>query len=89
MAWGLWNKIKNGFRKVGNFVRKAAKTVNEKIIKPFKPVISTAANAISPKLGKALDVGMGAVETLSDDGWGGVGKKAGSSAVQWAKTRFK
>lgn len=88
MAWGLWNKIKNGFRKVGNFVRKAAKTVNEKIIKPFKPVISTAANAISPKLGKALDVGMGAVETLANgsqarpsEGWG--------SAVQWAKTRFK
>ena len=30
MAWGLWNKIKNGFRKVGNF------------LKPYKPYIQRA-----------------------------------------------
>jgi hypothetical protein len=39
MAWGLWNKIKQGFKKVGNFVKKAASFVNDKVIKPFKPVI--------------------------------------------------
>ena len=46
MAWGLWNKIKQGFKKVGNAIKKAASFVNDKVIKPFKPVISNVANAI-------------------------------------------
>ena len=55
MAWGLWNKIKQGFKKVGNFVKKAAGFVNDKIIKPFKPVISNVANAIIPGSGRIVE----------------------------------
>ena len=64
MAWRIWNKIKKGFQKVGRAIVKGAKWVNDKIIKPFKPVVktvsSTVANAFVPDSGafvnKAVDV---------------------------------
>ena len=55
MAWGLWNKIKQGFKKVGNFVKKAASFVNDKVIKPFKPVISKVADTFLPGSGKIVE----------------------------------
>ena len=54
MAGGLCNKIKQGFKKVGNFVKKAASFVNDKVIKPFKPVITNVANAIVPGSGRIV-----------------------------------
>ena len=82
MAWGLWNKIKNGFKKAGKVIRNVAKTVTDKVIKPFKPMITGVATAINPALGAAVNTGMDAVERFStahysgresDEGWGPVG----------------
>ena len=84
MAWGLWNKIKNGFRKAGKVVRNVARTITDKVIKPFKPIISTAATAFNPKVGAAVTAGMNAVEKFSDEGWGNTVKNAAS----WAAKRF-
>lgn len=56
MAWGLWNKIKQGFKKVGNAVKKAASFVNDKVIKPFKPVISKVADTLIPGSGRIVEV---------------------------------
>ena len=82
MAWGLWNKIKNGFRKVGNFVKdKILKPVVNTVIKPFKPVISAAASAINPAVGAAVTTGMNVAEKISDEGFGSVAKS-------WAGKRF-
>ena len=82
MAWGLWNKIKNGFRKVGGFIKdKILKPVVNTVIKPFKPVISAAASAINPALGAAVTTGMNVAEKISDEGFGGVAKS-------WAGKRF-
>ena len=69
MAWGLWNKIKNGFKKVGNFVKKAAGFVTDKVIKPFKPIISAAATAFNPKAGLIANKVMDTVEKVSDGGF--------------------
>ena len=69
MAWGLWNKIKQGFKKVGSGLKKAADWVSNKVIKPFKPIIAGAATAINPVLGAAVSTGMNAVERFSDEGW--------------------
>ena len=55
MAWGLWNKIKQGFKKVGNAVKKAASFVNDKVIKPFKPVISKVADTLLPGSGRIVE----------------------------------
>ena len=51
MAWGLWNKIKKGFQKVGKAIKKGVGWVNDKIIKPIKPVLKTAANVFLPGVG--------------------------------------
>ena len=69
MAWGLWNKIKNGFKKVGNAIAKGVGWVTDKVIKPFKPIISGVATAINPAAGAAITTGMNAVEKLSDSGF--------------------
>ena len=82
MAWGLWNKIKQGFKKAGKVVKKAANVLTNKVIKPFKPVISAAANAFNPALGKIVDKGMDSVERWSDGGEG-TGK-----ALDWAKSKW-
>ena len=55
MAWGLWNKIKQGFKKVGNAVKKAASFVNDKVIKPFKPVITKVADTLLPGSGRVVE----------------------------------
>lgn len=76
MAWGFFNKIKNGFKKAFNFGKKVVKTVADKVIKPFKPIIGTIASAFNPALGAAVNVGMNAVEKVADGdykgalGWG-------------------
>ena len=82
MAWGLWNKIKQGFKKAGAVVKKIARTVTDKVIKPFKPVISAAANAFNPALGKIVDKGMDSVERWSDGG------ESTGKALDWAKSKW-
>lgn len=48
MAWGLWNKIKNGFRRAFNWIRdKIVKPVRDKVIKPaWENVIKPATEMI-------------------------------------------
>ena len=84
MAWGLWHKIKTGFKKAGNWIKKAAKTVTDKVIKPFKPIIGAVATAVNPALGLGLNAAMGAVEKFSDEGWGDSGRRA----VGWASSKL-
>ncbi len=75
MAWGIWNKIKNGFKKVGkgiktavNFVKdKVVKPVVKNVIKPFKPLIGAAASAINPALGAVVNSGMEMAEDISEE----------------------
>ena len=84
MAWGLWNKIKSGLSKAGRFIKTAVKGVVDKVVKPFKPVISTVVGAINPTAGVIANTAMNAVEKLSDEGWGGVTKRA----VGWANSNL-
>ena len=69
MAWGLWNKIKQGFKKAGTAIKKAADFVTDKVIKPFKPFITGAATAINPTAGAIASKAMNAVEKFSDEGF--------------------
>ena len=69
MAWGLWNKIKQGFKKAGSVVKKAADVVTDKVIKPFKPFIAGAATAINPTAGAVAHRVMDRVERFSDEGF--------------------
>ena len=77
MARGLWNKIKQGFKKVGNAIRKGVDFVREKVIKPvtdtvikpFRPFISGALGAVKPQYGAIADKVMDSVERFSDEGF--------------------
>ena len=69
MAWGLWNKIKQGFKKAGAVVKKVADFVTDKVIKPFKPFIAGAASAINPAAGAVVNKVMDGVERFSDEGF--------------------
>ena len=97
MAWGLWNKIKQGFKKVGNAIKtgvtwvkdKIIKPVTEKVIKPFKPIIGAAASAYNPKVGAAVNAGMGVLEKISDEGFGSATKDVISMAQSGGFTPFK
>ena len=85
MAWGLWNKIKNGFKKAGSFLKdKIIKPVVNNVIKPFKPAIQAAVTAFNPAAGAIAGKVMDTAEKISDEGWGG----AGRGALGWAKKRF-
>ena len=87
MAWGIFNKIKKGFKKVGSAFKKVAGFVNDKIVKPFKPLIKTAANAILPGAGIAVDVASGGIDAITKGDWGGA-KDSVKGIAQWANNRF-
>ena len=95
MAWGIFNKIKKGFKKIGsvfkkgiNFVndKKGINFVNDKIIKPFKPIIKTAANAFIPGAGSVIEAASDGLDAINkgDSSWGDAAAGVGS----WAKKRF-
>ena len=69
MAWGLWNKIKQGFKKAGTVIKKAADVITDKVIKPFKPIISGAIGVVNPAAGAVAHRAMDAVERFSDEGF--------------------
>jgi hypothetical protein len=92
MAWGLWNKIKQGLRKVGSWVKdKIIKPVVNNVVKPFKPMISAAASAINPKIGAIVNTGMNMAEKWSDGERlidKDTIKEIGGNAFSWANKRF-
>ena len=69
MAWGLWNKIKQGFKKAGGAIKKAADVITDRVIKPFKPVIGGAISAYDPAAGAIANRVMDRVERFSDEGF--------------------
>ena len=87
MAWGLFNKIKKGFKKVGSAFKKAAGFVNDKIVKPFKPLIKSAVNSIIPGAGVAVDIGSAATDVITKTDWGAA-KDAAKGIANWASNRF-
>ena len=83
MAWGLWNKIKNGFKKAAGWVKdkivnpvidKVVKPVVNNVIKPFKPIIQGAASAINPAAGAAIGKVMNIAESVSDGNFKPLGR---------------
>ena len=87
MAWGLFNKIKKGFKKVGSVFKKAANFVNDKIVKPFKPLIKTAVNSFVPGAGAIVDVASDGIDAVTKGDWSGAGKSA-KDIASWASNRF-
>ena len=87
MAWGLFNKIKKGFKKVGSAFKKAAGFVNDKIVKPFKPLIKTAVNSFIPGAGVVVDVASDGIDAVTKGDWGGAAQSA-KGIASWANNKF-
>ena len=88
MAWGLWNKIKKGFKKVGRVIKQGAQWINNKIVKPFKPVIKGAVNAVLPGAGLVVDAASGGIDALTNGDLKGVSQSAKDVAA-WARANLK
>ena len=88
MAWGLWNKIKKGFKKVGSAFKKAANFVNDKVIKPFKPAIKGIADRFIPGAGAAVDMASGAVDAIANGDYGGA-KASAADIAEWARKNLR
>ena len=69
MAWGLWNKIKQGFKKAGSSAKKVSDVISNRVIKPFKPYIAGAIGAFNPAAGSVANRVMDSVERFSDEGF--------------------
>jgi hypothetical protein len=88
MAWGIFNKIKRGFKKIGSAFKKGAQFVNDKVIKPFKPIIKTAANHFIPGAGDIVEAASDGIDAAVNNDWGKV-KEDWDSVVDWSRQRFK
>ena len=75
MAWGLWNKIKQGFKKVGSVVKSAAKFVNDKIVKPFKPVITKVADTLLPGSGRVVEAVSDGIDDVANGNFKGAAQR--------------
>lgn len=79
MAIGFFKKLKNGWRKFSKGVQKAAKWVNNKVIKPVaKPILNTVADFVPG--GQLIKGGVDAVSNLIDGGEQNV-----NEAFDWAR----
>ena len=87
MSWGLFNKVKKGFKKVGSAFKKAAEFVNDKIVKPFKPVIKAAVNSYLPGAGIAVDAASAGIDALTKGDYNGA-KYSANEVAKWAKNKF-
>ena len=87
MAWGFFNKIKKGFKKAGSFIRKAANFVNDKVMKPFKPINKTAINTFVPGAGAIVDMTSDGIDAITKNDWGAA-KESAENIGSWAKSRF-
>ena len=87
MAWGIFNKIKRGFKKVGSAFKKGIQFVNDKIIKPSKPIIKTAASAFIPGGGTIVEAASDGIDAVVSKDWNKAKESAGSIA-EWTRQRF-
>ena len=67
MAWGIFKKIKDGFKKVVGGIKKGAKWLGSHVLKPIaKPIVDMAAPVVDkflPGVGTAVKTG---VDTLTN-----------------------
>jgi len=87
MAWGVFDKIKNGLKKAGKIFKKELNWVNDNVVQRFKPLAKTIANAFIPGAGTLVDAASDGIDAVAKGNWGGASKSA-KDVVDWSKNRF-
>ncbi len=88
MSWGIFNKIKRGYMKVGSAFKRGAQFLNDRVIKPFKPIIKTAVNSFIPGGGAIVEAASDGIDAVVSGNRDKV-KEDWDSLVDWSKQRFK
>lgn len=88
MAWGLFNKIKKGFKTVGSAFKKGVQFVNDKIVKPFKPLIKQVVNKFIPGGGQIVDVASDGLDAVSNGDWREA-LDTGRDIASWASSKYR
>ena len=88
MSWGIFNKIKRGYKKVGSAFKRGAQFLNDRVIKPFKPIIKTAVNSFVPGGGAIVEAASDGIDAVVSGNRDKV-KEDWDSLVDWSKQRFK
>ena len=71
-GWGIFNKIKHGFKKIGDVFNKGLSFVNDNVVKPLSPVIRTVANTFIPGSGALVDTVTDGIDAATQGNWQGV-----------------
>ena len=89
MAWGIFKKIKDGFKKVIGGIKKGAQWIGNNILKPIaKPIVNAVApvvDTIIPGVGTALKTGVNAITDITT----GNSRKAIQDLVNNPKIKLK
>ena len=87
MAIGFFKKLKNGLVKAWNGIKKGAKWVNNKVLKPvLKPIANAAApivNGVVPGLGTAIQAGVNTASGIIDGD-----SKSQKQVIDWASANL-
>ena len=65
MAWGIFMKIKDGFKKVIGGIKKGALWLGNNALKPIVNAVAPVLDRIKPGVGTALQTGVNALTNLT------------------------
>ena len=85
MAWGIFKKIKDGFKKVIGGIKKGAQWLGKNVLKPIVNAVAPVIDQIKPGVGTALQTGVNALTNLTT----GNGRRAIKDFVNNPKIRLR
>ena len=85
MAWGIFKKIKDGFKKVIGGINKEAQWIGNNILKPIVNAVAPVVDTIAPGVGTAIKIGVNAITDITT----GNGRKAIQNLVNNPKIKLK
>ena len=65
MAWGIFKKFNDGFKKVIGGIKKGAQWLGNKVLKPIINAVAPVIDQIKPGVGTALQTGDNALTDLA------------------------
>ena len=65
MAWWIFKKIKDGFKKVIGGIKKEAQWLGNNVLKPIVNAVAPVIDTIKPGVGTALQTGVNALTNLT------------------------
>ena len=65
MAWGIFKKIKDGFKKIIGGIKKGAQWLGKNVLKPIVKAVAPVIDQVKPEVGTAIQTGVSALTNLT------------------------